>query len=409
MISAARQAFNEQFTPAGYTRLRRLLEERCGGPVAFRVSETPCFIPLPLLERLASDGRDLIAQLVAKPAYREQSETTVPEKYRVPGEPERPLFIQVDFGLCRGQTGEVEPRLVEIQAFPSLYAFQPVLAQAYLDAYELGREWRYLARGLELAEYEKLLREAVVGRHDPAHVVLLEIDPAHQKTACDFRLTEKLTGIRTVCITKLRRRGSQLYYDDNGRETPIRRIYNRCIVDELERRGITPQFDYRAQLDVEWAGHPNFYFRISKFSIPHLRHPSVPKTWFLDELDRIPEDPENYVLKPLYSFAGTGVVVGPSRAEIEAVPKAQRHHYILQERVEFAPLVETPHGGTKVEVRVMYVWPEEESEPRAVCWILRMGRGKMMGVDHNKDMEWVGASAALAAAPHAAKPLTAFM
>ena len=397
MIAEARKAFNGKFAPAGYDRLRSLLEERCGGPVEFRVSETPCFFPLLLLERLASDGRALILQLVENNAYRQASEATVPDKYRVPGAPERPLFIQVDFGLCRAQRGDVEPRLVEIQAFPSLYAFQQVLAQSYLDAYGLGGGWRYLAGGLEQADYERLLREAIVGGHDPENVVLLEIDPDNQKTACDFRLTEKLTGIRTVCITKVRRRGRQLYYDDNGRETPVRRIYNRCIVDELERRGIAPPFDYRAELDVEWAGHPNFYFRISKFSIPHLRHPSVPETWFLDRLDRIPNDLENYVLKPLYSFAGTGVVVGPSRADIEAIPAEQQHNYILQERVEFAPLIETPHGGTKVEVRVMYIWPDAKPEPRAVCWILRMGRGKMMGVDHNRDMEWVGASAALAA------------
>jgi len=395
VIPEARREFNGKFTPAGYARLLALLEERCRGPVGFRISETPCFFPASLLERLASDGRALILQLVDNRAYREASEPAVPDKYRVPGGPDRPLFVQVNFGLCRSPVGEIEPKLVEIQAFPSLYAFQPVLAQAYLDAYELAGGWRYLPPGLGRTGYERLLFEAIVGGHDPENVVLLEIDPDHQKTACDFRLTEKLTGIRTVCVTKVRRRGRRLFYDVHGRETPIKRIYNRCIVDELERRGIEPPFDYRADLDVEWAGHPNFYFRISKFSIPYLRHPSVPKAWFLDQLDGIPDDLENYVLKPLYSFAGTGVVVGPARSDIDSIPASQRHNYILQERVDFAPVIETPRGATKVEVRIMYIWPEGGREPLAVCWILRMGRGKMMGVDHNRDMEWVGASAAL--------------
>src|SRR6185369_10778795 len=143
---------------------------------------------------------------------------------------------------------------------------------------------------------------AVLGGHAPDEVVLLEIDPAHQKTLPDFLLTEKLLGIRTVCITQVEKRGRKLYH--NGRA--IERIYNRVIVDELVRRGIETPFDYRDELDVEWAGHPNWYFRISKFSIPFLKHPSVPRTCFLS--DGVPDDLQNWVLKPLYSFAGLGVV-----------------------------------------------------------------------------------------------------
>ncbi len=120
----------------------------------------------------------------------------------------------------------------------------------------------------------------------------------------------------------------------------------------------------------------------------------MPKTLFLDQVSRIPDDLENWVLKPLYSFAGLGVSVGPTRQEVESV--ANPAEYILQERVNFAPLIETPHGPTKAEIRIMYIWLPGGS-PRAVATIVRMGRGKMMGVDHNKGMEWVGGSVAFIA------------
>ena len=240
----------------------------------------------------------------------------------MPNEDARPLFIQVDFGL----TADLQPKLVEIQAFPSLYAYQPFLQRCYQDAYQLD-----LASDVDFAAD---FRRAVLGDHAPENVVLLEIDPQHQKTLPDFLLTEKLLGIRTVCITKVEKRGNRLFHGG----VPIERIYNRVIVDELIRRQIRTPFDYRDDLQVEWAGHPNWYFRISKFSIPFLHHPSVPPTRFLS--DGVPDDLENWVLKPFYSFAGLGVVIGPSAEDIARID--DRSQYILQHRVDFASLVETP-------------------------------------------------------------------
>jgi hypothetical protein len=220
----------------------------------------------------------------------------------------------------------------------------------------------------------------------------MEIDPLHQKTLPDFLLTEKMLGVRTVDIIDIKKEGSRLYYERDGKRVPIRRIYNRAIVDELERKNVKLAFDWRDDLDVEWAGHPNWYFRISKFSIPSLKHESVPKTWFLDQLDEIPPDLDNYALKPLYSFAGLGVVIAPKKEDIAAIPAEKRPYYILQERMNFEPVIATPHGATKAEVRVMYVWLDEL---KPVLTIIRTGRGLMMGVDHNKNLEWVGASAGL--------------
>jgi len=392
MIPSYRQGFNSRFTPEKYELLRREMTSRCGMDIPFPLCETPCFFPNTLVDQMAEDGKALIKQLVDNPEYRARSEASIPAKFRVPNEPPHPMFIQVDFGLVRNSAGELQPKLVELQAFPSLYAYQPVLAQTYIDVFSLDASLRYFLSGLDSASYKRLLQDAIVAGHEPANVVLMEVHPEEQKTRPDFLLTEKLLGIRTVCITKISKQSRRLFYEEAGKQIPIKRIYNRTIVDELERKGVRVPFDFREDLDVEWAGHPNWYFRMSKYSIPYLKHPSVPRTWFLDQLPEVPPDLENFVLKPLYSFAGLGVVIAPTRADIDAIPAAKRSEYILQERMNFTPVVETPHGSTKVELRIMYVWLDQL---KPVLTIVRMGRGLMMGVDQNKNMQWVGSSAAL--------------
>jgi len=401
MIPSLRRQFNASFTSDKYQQFVRRIDEVCGTHVQFRLSETPCFFPKELVDRMARDGEELIRQLVDNPEYRAKSDEAVPPEFKVPNEAPHPMFVQVDFGLVRDANGELQPKLVELQAFPSLYAYQGPLADAYIEVYDLSTlaprlpapgRLKYLLSGLETDSYRELLRRAIVGSHHPDNVILMEIDPTHQKTLPDFLLTEKILGVRAVDIVNIKKEGSRLYYERDGKRIPIRRIYNRAIVDELERKNVKLNFDWRDDLDVEWAGHPNWYFRISKFSIPYLKHPSVPKTWFLDHLDEIPSDLENYALKPLYSFAGLGVVIAPKKADIAAIPAEKRPYYILQERMNFEPVIETPFGGTKAEVRVMYIWLDELTP---VLTIIRMGRGLMMGVDHNRNMEWVGASAGL--------------
>jgi hypothetical protein len=400
MIASLRQQFNQGFRGEKYQEFLRRIDHASGTHVPFRLAETPGFFPKELLERMARAGQELIRQLVDDPEYRKKSDEAVPAEFKVPHESPHPMFVQVDFGLVRDAAGELQPKLVELQAFPSLYAYQCYLAQTYIDVYGLNgfrlpasaSRLRYFLGELEEASYHDLLRRAIVGSQDPENVILMEIHPQEQKTLPDFLLTEKMLGVRAVDIVDIKKNGSRLYYEHGGKRIPIRRIYNRAIVDELERKNVKLNFDWRDDLDVEWAGHPNWYFRISKFSIPYLKHASVPKTWFLDRLEEIPADLENYALKPLYSFAGLGVVISPAKQDIDAIPTEKRPYYILQERMHFEPVIETPHGGTKAEVRVMYIWLDQL---RPVLTIIRMGRGLMMGVDHNKNMEWVGASAAL--------------
>jgi hypothetical protein len=392
MISALRQDFNRRFTPAKYREFEQEMAARCGTPVKFRLCETPCFFPKSLLDRMSDAGSELILQLTGNPEYLKISDAAVPPGFRVPNESANPMFIQVDFGLVRDTDGHLQPKLVELQAFPSLYAYQPMLAQTYLDVFDLNPSLEYFLSGLNAGSYQRLLSQAILAGQDPEQVILMEIDPLHQKTLPDFLLTERELGIATVNITDVKKQGRELFYELHGRRIPIRRIYNRAIVDELERKNLNLHFRFTDDLDVEWAGHPNWFFRMSKFSIPYLQHETVPQTWFLDRLTEIPPDLDRYILKPLFSFAGLGVNIQPTPQDIAAIPPAERSQWILQERLNFEPVIETPHSATKAEIRIMYIW---DKELLPVLVIMRLGRGAMMGVDHNKDMEWVGSSAAL--------------
>ena len=391
MIPALRQQFNANFTPQKYQTLLHLMEERSGVPIKFRLCETPCFFPKPLLDQMSQYGKDLVQQLNGL-EYRKASFGAIPSEFNVPNEAPHPMFIQVDFGLVRDAHGNLLPKLVELQGFPSLYAYQAMLSQVYMEVYGLDANLKYLLGGLNWDDYKKLLRRAIVGDHDPQNVILMEIDPLHQKTLPDFLLTEKLLGIKTVAITDIRKVGEFLFYESGGQRIPIHRIYNRAIVDELVRKNLKLPFKFTDPLEVEWAGHPNWYFRMSKFSLPYLKHECVPQSWFLDRVKQVPDDLDHYILKPLFSFAGLGVMINPRKQDLAEIPQEKRSQYILQERMNFEPLIETPHGPTKAEVRIMYIWLDELLP---VMTIIRMGRGLMMGVDHNRNLEWVGASSGL--------------
>src|ERR1700691_2778144 len=196
MIPFLRKQFNNSFTPEKYQAFLRRIEDLCGTHVQFRLSETPCFFPKSLLERMARDGKELIRQLAESTEYRARSEASIPAEFRVPNEPSHPMLVQVDFGLVRDAGGELQPKLVELQAFPSLYAYQVTLAQSYIHVLGLnernsGSELKYFLSGLDEKSYRELLRSAIVGNHDPENVILMEVHPQAQKTLPDFLLTDK--------------------------------------------------------------------------------------------------------------------------------------------------------------------------------------------------------------------------
>jgi len=401
MLQRFRTEFNQrQFTAERYAALLSRLEERTRAPIEFRVCETPCFFEREVLAEMAEAGRVMTHQLIDNPEYMRASDAAIPEKYRVPNDNPKPNFMTADFGFVRGEDGKLHPKLVELQAFPSIFGYQDIVSAEYIRAYDLDRELDWRFGGLDDEGYWRLLGRTIVGDHDPENVVLTEVEPETQKTRPDFHVYEDRLGITTVDIAKLKKEGSRLFYERRGKWVPIERIYNRAIVDEIERKKIKPAYDYRDDLQVEWAGQPNWYFRISKFSLPYLDHPTVPACVFLDEWyagkrEGVPEQRDRLLLKPLYSFAGKGIQFAPTDADLNAIPRGERRNYLLQERMKFEPVIATPEGGTQAEVRILYVWPEGSAEMTPVTSLVRLGRGLMMGVDQNRNQQWVGGSAAL--------------
>jgi len=388
-----RARFNADFSPEKYASLVRCVNETEKWPADFRISETPVFVTRAFTDNVTR-AANAIVDATRTSEFVRQAASAVPKALEVPNESAHPNFLVVDFAICE-EGREFVPRLIELQAFPSLFGFQLLLLGCIRKAYPvIPRSWTSSFGGIKDDAYLDLLRRTIIAGSAPENVVLLEIEPEKQKTRIDFAATETLLGIRPVCVTKIRKRGRELFYDLDGHEVRIERIYNRVIFDELTQRpDLNLPFRFQEDLDVTWVGHPNWYFRISKHSLPFLETEHTSPAFFADDFPAT-ENITDYVLKPLYSFAGHGVDMEPTRQKIAAMENP--HEWILQRKVDYAPFVVTIDGQkSKAEIRMMFVWPDNDRDPTLVNNLVRMSQGKMMGVDFNIEKTWVGASIAL--------------
>ncbi|MDP4220364.1 MAG: hypothetical protein Q8916_12010 [Bacteroidota bacterium] len=398
MVPELRKEFNSRFSEAKYLAQKNDLEHRCGCAIEFRIAETPLFLTREMAGRAGRLAEEILLRSVSSD-LQQYGKEAIPSEFNVSGETSLPLFAAVDFAITGSRT-HPEFKLIELQGFPSLYHYQPAFSESMRDMYGLPKELNGLIDPtLGSEKYHAILKRAILGSCDPQETVLLEIDPMHQKTQCDFLLAQKHLGIHIVDIEAVISQGNELFHPDpEGNLIRIKRIYNRAIADELLRKKIELRFDIRKDYDVEWAGHPNWYFRISKVLLPHLAgtNEAVPNAYYLSEADYRNLDLSRYVLKPLYSFAGHGVNVNPTVADIEAIPAKDRSAWLLQEKVNYADIITTPDdNAVRGELRVMLIWSEGETKPQALHTLVRLTRGKMVGVDYNKGLNWVGSSCAL--------------
>lgn len=393
MDPSTRKKYNDNFTQEKYQHFLQVLNEGLKVPALFRVAETPVFLTDDFRDKLLAAGEDII-NVILQPDFKELTERAIPEKWNVANENDHPHFIALDFGVCRDEQGNIVPKLIELQGFPSLYGFQVHLGDTYRNVFDIPDEWTIYFDQLDKEEYIDLLRKTIIGPHHPDEVVLMDVNASEQKTAVDFYLTQNYLGIPIVALEELIEQNGKLYYESRGSFKPIKRIYNRLIFDEIESDPdiFNKVVDIRKPLDVEWITHPNWFYRTSKFTMPFLKGDYVPKTMFLHELDTIPDGLENYVLKPLFSFAGQGVIIDVKKEDIENI--SDRENWILQEKVNYEPVLQAPDGGVKIEIRLLYLWPDGNSKPTLAINLARLSKGKMIGVRYNKDFDWVGGTVA---------------
>ena len=392
MIPAIRKAYNESFTKEKFAAFSKELHEVYPGELDFRVAETPIFVPKEFTKKML-DACESIIDIIADPGFKQLTHKAVPNNVKVPAENEHTQFIAFDFGICINEKGEYEPQLIEMQGFPSLFAYEVLLDEIFLKHFSVPDNFSSYLNGYDKDSYIQSLKEVIIGNHEPENVILLEIFPKKQKTRIDFFCTEDYVGIKMVCLTELIKEGKNLYYMNDGKKTAVNRIYNRIIFDDLHQQ--SPEVQEKGKilfepLNVEWAPHPNWFYRISKYTLPLIKHPYVPPTFFLNEVKQVPTNLENYVLKPLFSFAGQGVVIDVTKEDIDKVKDPE--NWILQRKVKYADVILTPDVPAKAEIRLFYFWKEGEARPVAANNLGRLSKGKMIGVRYNKDKEWVGGS-----------------
>jgi hypothetical protein len=392
MVPEIRKKFNEEFTRENYEAMLADIDHHYPGQLEFRLAETPIFIPKDFTQKML-DACDSIIDVITKPEYRQYAKDAIPPELSVPNEDEHPHFIAFDFGICKNEKGQLEPQLIEMQGFPTLFAYQIFSPEITRKHFDLPDNYDHYLNGFTKESYTELLRKIIVADSNPENVVLLEIFPHQQKTRIDFYCTETYLGIKTVDLTELIQEGKNLFYNNGGEKTKIERIYNRLIFDDLFQQSKEVQEKgkiFQQELNVTWVPHPNWFYRISKFSLPFIKHPYVPETHFLDQVKNLPDDLENYVVKPLFSFAGQGVIIDVTKEDIEKI--TDRHNWILQRKVTYAAVIETPDEPAKAEIRLFYFWDKGEKRPIATNNLSRISKGKMVGVRYNKYKEWVGGS-----------------
>jgi hypothetical protein len=407
-----RPLFNRGFSDALYGRMCALMDQRLDTPrFEFRLAETPLFLPPDLRAKCVRVAGEVL-EILKRPAIIAACEEAVPERFRAPRRDALPHFLAIDLAVVEGADGGLEPRLIELQGFSSLYGMQLVQGEVWRDVVAsmpgMPDNLTPCFSGLSREAYIELLRRTVIADRAPDDVILLDLDPASQKTRPDFHATARLLGVRSVCVTELHREGRRLFAPKDGKMLPVRRILHRVVFDELERKKIALRFDYRDDLDVVWAAHPNWYWIWSKYTLPFVDHPALPRTRFLSDVPAPPEDLSRYILKPVFSFAGQGVQVDLDRSILERIPRDERKNWLLQEKVQYAPALVAPDGtGVKAEIRMMFLRPEDSSDLVLAVNLVRLSRGKMHGVDHNKGLTWVGSSVAIwpadEDAPHVTK------
>lgn len=388
MVSSLRKAFNKAFTTEKYQAFLQDLNSKHPGAIEFRVAETPVFADKVFTKKML-DACESIVDVITDPQFKTITNRAIPTYEFVQNETPHSHMIAFDFGVCINENNELEPQLIEMQGFPTLYAFQVYYPEIMEKHFSIPSNYTHYLGGYKKDTYVAMLKKLLLGNHDPKHVILLEIKPHEQKTRIDFYCTEDYTGIKPVCITELFAEGNTLFYLHEGEKTEVKRIYNRVIFDDLKvRTDLGDIIDITQPWKVEWIPHPNWFYRISKFTLPFIRHQFVPQTFFLNDIKQLPPDLENYVLKPLFSFAGQGVVIDINPADIEAIKDPE--NWILQRKVKYAEVIETPDIPAKAEIRIMYVWPDTDNRPHAAINLARLSKGKMIGVRYNKDKDWVG-------------------
>ena len=405
MIASIRQKFNTAFTEEVYQNYLAALNTPFPGALDFSVAETPIFIDKVFIQKVLSTG-DYVNQVIQSDRFNSITEPSLKNIPHFPNETALPQCIVMDFAIAINEQNELVPALIELQGFPSLFAYEVLQDECIRKTYTIPAGYSPYLNGYTKEKYMHHLETILKGdilidkdldtlKNSHKHTVLLEILPHQQKTRIDFYCTEKYFNIPIVCITELFIEENYLFYERAGKKIKIDRIYNRIVLDELKNQ--TKEIQEKGallqnNLEVEWVTHPHHFFRISKFLLPFLNHPYIPKTQFVNQLTETPTALDTYILKPLFSFAGQGVIIDISAADIENIKDPSA--WILQEKVEYANCIETPTGPAKAELRLYYFWDEDKKEYIATMNLARLSKGKMIGVNYNKTATWVGGSLA---------------
>jgi len=223
MVTALRKWFNDNYSKEKYEKFLEELKGKHPGSIDFRVAETPVFVDKVFTEKILS-ACESIVDVITQPNFLAITKNAIPEDIQIKNENVFSHFIAFDFGICENDKGELEPQLIEMQGFPSLFAYQIWHDELTTRHFNIPDTYSAYLNGFNKESYLQLLKEIIVKDVPAENVILLELLPHEQKTRVDFYCTEDYMGIPIVCLTDLILEGKKLFYEKDGKKIEIKRI-----------------------------------------------------------------------------------------------------------------------------------------------------------------------------------------
>lgn len=391
MLKDIRIAFNQAFTDERYQRYLDYINQHYPNSVGFRIAETPLFFSKEFKESITLAGEAICHQLI-QPALLKQLCKGIPAGFNIDAYNTLPNCILLDFAITENGR-EPDYSLVELQAFPSLFAYEIIQNNALLQSYSIPNGFSAFLNDYDEKSYLSLLSQLIKG-DNPNETILLELDPEIQKTCIDFYCTRDYLNIPIVNIRDIYFKEGKWYYLSGGKESTFKRIYNRIVFDEIkENEAIVETYIQLANdSQLTWFTHPIHFFMYSKYALPYITHPKIPKTVFLDQVNIQKTDFTRKVIKPLFSFAGKGVMIEPTQESVQSITnKAQ---WICQEKIHYVQGILTPKDPAKAELRIFFLKDPKTNVFKAVFNLARLSKQALINTAQNSNDTWVGGSMA---------------
>lgn len=378
MFTKIREQFNAVFDISQSKNIWDDIDKEFPGYRDFKIAEIPVFLDNELKSKLLMAGNTCLDVILA-PDFIQKN---MGSEFQFGQKNSKPDFICLDFAITLNEHDEFIPKLIEAQGFPTLLGFQQYLTGKFKKHCQIPSGFTSHFNRINAFHFSEKIGSILKQYGDDT--VLLEAYPEKQRTRLDFKLTEAYWGIKTVCLSQIEANSGKLYYKTGDNLKPINAIYNRVIIEEVVKTypELLTKIELLKEVEVSWISHPDWYYLISKAALPLFKGPYVPSSKIFYKGDDIPENLEDYILKPLFEYGGDGVQLDLNQSIFESC--LENVPYLLQQKVRYADCILLPNGQKrKAEIRLIYGQEPSKKRPTLLANLTRLSDSGWMNTSQN--------------------------